>query len=75
MKKFIRRVCLLALPLLLTACASNVVTSNPRASKDGINTFGLTTVDFEFAAKKSLDEFMMSPWLAKKRGSLARSNR
>jgi len=68
MKKFIRRVCLLALPLLLTACASNVVTSNPRASKDGINTFGLTTVDFEFAAKKSLDEFMMSPWLAKKEG-------
>jgi len=68
MKKFIRRVCLLALPLLLTACASTVVTSNPRASKDGINTFGLTTVDFEFAAKKSLDEFMMSPWLAKKEG-------
>jgi uncharacterized protein (TIGR02722 family) len=68
MKKFIRRVCLLALPLLLTACASNVVTSNPRASKDGINTFGLTTVDFEFAAKKSLDDFMMSPWLAKKEG-------
>jgi uncharacterized protein (TIGR02722 family) len=68
MEKFIRRVCLLALPLLLTACASNVVTSNPRASKDGINTFGLTTVDFEFAAKKSLDEFMMSPWLAKKEG-------
>lgn len=68
MEKFIRRVCLLALPLLLTACASTVVTSNPRASKDGINTFGLTTVDFEFAAKKSLDEFMMSPWLAKKEG-------
>jgi len=68
MEKFIRRVCLLALPLLLTACASTVVTSNPRASKDGINTFGLTTVDFEFAAKKSLDDFMMSPWLAKKEG-------
>jgi uncharacterized protein (TIGR02722 family) len=68
MKKFIRRVCLLALPLLLTACASSVVSTNPRASKDGINTFGLSTVDFEFAAKKSLDDFMMSPWLAKKEG-------
>ena len=68
MEKFIRRVCLLVLPLLLTACASTVVSTNPRASKDGINTFGLTTVDFEFAAKKSLDDFMMSPWLAKKDG-------
>ena len=68
MEKFIRRVCLLALPLLLTACASTVVSTNPRANKDGINTFGLTTVDFEFAAKKSLDEFMMSSWLAKKDG-------
>jgi uncharacterized protein (TIGR02722 family) len=68
MEKFIRRLCLLALPLLLTACASTVVSTNPRASKDGINTFGLTTVDFEFAAKKSLDDFMMSPWLAKKEG-------
>lgn len=66
MEKFIRRVFLLALPLLLTACASTVVSTNPRTSKDGINTFGLTTVDFEFAAKKSLDDFMMSPWLAKK---------
>jgi len=75
MKKFIRRVCLLVLPLLLTACASSVVSTNPRASKDGINTFGLSTVDFEFAAKKSLDDFMMSPWLAKKRRSLAGSNR
>lgn len=68
MEKFIRRVCLLVLPLLLTACASTVVSTNPRASKDSINTFGLTTVDFEFAAKKSLDDFMMSPWLAKKEG-------
>ena len=68
MEKFIRRVCLLAMPLLLTACASTVVSTNPRANKDGINTFGLTTVDFEFAAKKSLDDFMMSPWLAKKDG-------
>jgi uncharacterized protein (TIGR02722 family) len=68
MEKFIRIVCLLVLPLLLTACASTVVSTNPRASKDGINTFGLTTVDFEFAAKKSLDDFMMSPWLAKKEG-------
>lgn len=68
MEKFIRRVCLLALPLLLTACASGVVSTNPKAGKDGINTFGLTTVDFEFAAKKSLDDFMMSPWLAKKEG-------
>lgn len=68
MEKLIRRVCLLAMPLLLTACASTVVSTNPRANKDGINTFGLTTVDFEFAAKKSLDDFMMSPWLAKKDG-------
>ena len=68
MEKLIRRACLLAMPLLLTACASTVVSTNPRANKDGINTFGLTTVDFEFAAKKSLDDFMMSPWLAKKEG-------
>ena len=68
MEKLIRRACLLAMPLLLTACASTVVSTNPRANKDGINTFGLTTVDFEFAAKKSLDDFMMSPWLAKKDG-------
>lgn len=68
MEKFIRRVCLLALPILLAACASNVVSTNPKAGKGGINTFGLTTVDFEFAAKKSLDDFMMSPWLAKKEG-------
>lgn len=68
MGKFIRSVCLLALPLLLAGCASNVVSTNPKALKDGISTFGLTTVDFEFAAKKSLDDFMMSPWLAKKEG-------
>ena len=68
MQKFIRRICLLALPLLLTACASTVVSTNPKADKGGINTFGLTTVDFEYAAKKSLDDFMMSPWLAKKEG-------
>ena len=68
MGKFIRSVCLLALPILLAGCASNVVSTNPKALKDGINTFGLTTVDFEFAAKKSLDDFMMSPWLAKKEG-------
>jgi uncharacterized protein (TIGR02722 family) len=68
MGKFIRCVCLLALPLLFAGCASNVVSTNPKALKDGISTFGLTTVDFEFAAKKSLDDFMMSPWLAKKDG-------
>jgi penicillin-binding protein activator len=68
MEKFFRRVCLLVLPLLLTACASSVVSTNPKSGKGGINTFGLTTIDFEYAAKKSLDDFMMSPWLAKKEG-------
>lgn len=61
MKKFIRRVCVLALPLLLTACASTVVTSNPAAGKGGLNTLQLVSVDFDYAVKKSLDEFIMSP--------------
>ena len=68
MKQIIKKACLLILPLLLTACASTVVSTNPNASKKGIDTFGLSTVDFDYAAKKSLDEFMMSPWLAKKEG-------
>ncbi len=68
MKKFFRRACLLTLPFLLAACASSVVSTNPKASKGSMNTFGLTTIDFDYAAKKSLDDFMMSPWLAKKEG-------
>jgi uncharacterized protein (TIGR02722 family) len=51
------------------ACASGKVsTTNPMASKKEIDTFGLSTVDFDYAAKSALDEFMMSPWLAKKEG-------
>ena len=68
MNNLIKKACLLILPLLLTACASTVVSTNPMANKKGMDTFGLSTVDFEYAAKKSLDEFMMSPWLSKKDG-------
>lgn len=70
MEKFFKRACVLALPLLLTACASTVVTTNPTARKGGIDTFGLTTDDFDYAAKKSLDDFMMSPWLGAKKGRM-----
>lgn len=68
MNPIIKKACLLILPFLLTACASKVVSTNPNANKKSMDTFGLSTVDFDYAAKKSLDEFMMSPWLAKKEG-------
>ena len=68
MTKFIKSAFLLILPLLLTGCASTVVSTNPNATKDGINTFQLTKIDYEYAVKKSLDEFMMSPWLDAKKG-------
>ena len=69
MKKFVKMILVVCMPVLLVACASGKVsTTNPMASKKEIDTFGLTTIDFEFAAKSALDEFMMSPWLAKKEG-------
>lgn len=69
MKKFVKMILVAFMPVLLVACASGKVsTTNPMASKKEIDTFGLTTIDFEFAAKSALDEFMMSPWLAKKEG-------
>ena len=69
MKKFVKMILVACVPVLLVACASGKVsTTNPIASKKEIDTFGLTTIDFEFAAKSALDEFMMSPWLAKKEG-------
>ena len=69
MKKFVKMILVACMPVLLVACASGKVsTTNPMASKKEIDTFGLTTIDFEFAAKSALDEFMMSPWLAKKEG-------
>ncbi len=63
-----------ALSLFVTGCASTVSTTNPFSKsydqkKAGeINTFGLSTVDFEYASKKALDDFMMSPWLANPTG-------
>lgn len=69
MKKFVKMILVACMPVLLVACASSKVsTTNPMASKKEINTFGLSTVDFDYAAKSALDEFMMSPWLAKKEG-------
>jgi uncharacterized protein (TIGR02722 family) len=69
MKKFVKMILVACMPVLMVACASGKVsTTNPMASKKEIDTFGLTTIDFEFAAKSALDEFMMSPWLAKKEG-------
>jgi uncharacterized protein (TIGR02722 family) len=69
MKKFVKMILVACMPVLLVACASGKVsTTNPMASKKEINTFGLSTVDFDYAAKSALDEFMMSPWLAKKEG-------
>ena len=69
MKKFVKMILVACMPVLLVACASGKVsTTNPMASKKEINTFGLITVDFDYAAKSALDEFMMSPWLAKKEG-------
>ena len=69
MKKFVKMILVACMPVLLVACASGKVsTTNPMASKKEVNTFGLSTVDFDYAAKSALDEFMMSPWLAKKEG-------
>ena len=69
MKKFVKIGVIAVLPVLLIACASGKVsTTNPMASKKEIDTFGLSTVDFDYAAKSALDDFMMSPWLAKKEG-------
>jgi uncharacterized protein (TIGR02722 family) len=69
MKKIVKIVLVAFVPVLLIACASGRVSStNPMASDKDINTFGLTTVDFEYSAKNALDEFMMSAWLAKKEG-------
>jgi len=69
MKKIVKIVLVALVPVLLIACASGRVSStNPMASDKDINTFGLTTVDFEYSAKNALDEFMMSAWLAKKEG-------
>ncbi len=69
MKKFVKMILVACMPVLLIACATGKVsTTNPMASKKEIDTFGLSTVDFDYAAKSALDEFMMSPWLAKKEG-------
>jgi uncharacterized protein (TIGR02722 family) len=69
MKKFVKMILVACMPVLLVACASGKVsTTNPMASKKEIDTFGLSRVDFDYAAKSALDEFMMSPWLAKKEG-------
>ena len=69
MKKFVKMILITCMPVLLIGCATGKVsTTNPMASKKEIDTFGLSTVDFDYAAKSALDEFMMSPWLAKKEG-------
>lgn len=69
MKKRVKILVLALMPLFLLACASGKVsTTNPMASKKEMDTFGLSTVDFEYAAKSALDEFLGSPWLAKKDG-------
>ncbi len=69
MKKFVKMILVTCMPVLLIGCATGKVsTTNPMASKKEIDTFGLSTVDFDYAAKSALDEFMMSPWLAKKEG-------
>ena len=69
MKKFVKMILVACMPVLLIACATGKVsTTNPMASKKEIDTFGLSTVDFDYAAKSALDDFMMSPWLAKKEG-------
>ncbi len=69
MKKFVKMILVACMPVLMVACASGKVsTTNPMATKKEIDTFGLSTVDFDYAAKSALDEFMMSPWLAKKEG-------
>ena len=65
MKKFVKMILVACMPVLLIACATGKVsTTNPMASKKEIDTFGLSTVDFDYAAKSALDEFMISPWLA-----------
>lgn len=63
MKKAYRVVLMLALSVVIVGCQSMaVVSDNPMGKSDNsIKGFGLETVDFEFAAKKAVDEFLASP--------------
>jgi len=58
--------------LALVACATTqVTTTNPMsnqrtAARDaGVSTFGLQGIDFDYAAKEAIDQFMTSPWFRK----------
>lgn len=55
---------LLVLPLAISGCQTTDVSStNPLLVKSGsFSTLGLATVDFEFAAKSAVDEFLQSPY-------------
>ena len=63
MKKAYRVVLMLSLSVVIVGCQSMaVVSDNPMVKSDNsIKGFGLETVDFEFAAKKAMDEFLDSP--------------
>ena len=63
MKKAYRVVLMLSLSVVIVGCQSMaVVSDNPMGKSDNsIKGFGLETVDFEFAAKKAMDEFLDSP--------------
>lgn len=58
--------------LVLVGCeTTQVITTNPMsgqrpASREAaVSTFGLQGVDFDYAAKEAIDQFMTSPWFRK----------
>ncbi|MEN9776197.1 MAG: hypothetical protein RL322_3267 [Pseudomonadota bacterium] len=64
-----RRLALVSGALLLTGCETAVKTSNTLANQTrdqrvGVDTLQLESVDFEFAAKDAVDQFLQSPWYA-----------
>lgn len=53
--------------LLLAGCQTTVNTSNTLANQTrdqrvGVDTMSLESIDFEFAAKEAVDQFLQSPW-------------
>jgi PBP1b-binding outer membrane lipoprotein LpoB len=54
--------------LLLTACqttqvsTSNTLANQTRDQRVGVDTMQLESIDFEYAARKAVDQFLESPW-------------
>lgn len=62
-----------AISMALAGCQTPITSSNPNANlsrtgEPGMVSFGLQSVDFEYAAKQAVEEFLESPFLNAKKG-------